>query len=115
MIVLKNRNVALCIILSFITCGIYQIYWLYNLIRDTRVLGAPAIVESNGLMTLLCCTPFVYYWYYVAGKAFDDRGGSSLGNNTAMLFLVFGLLGFGIVNYAVMQSEINKAAGNYPN
>ena len=26
---LKNRNIALVIILSIITCGIYQLYWLW--------------------------------------------------------------------------------------
>ena len=27
---ITKKNIAVCIILTFVTCGIYSIYWLYK-------------------------------------------------------------------------------------
>ena len=32
---IKERNIVLCILLSIITCGIYEIYWFCTLTDDT--------------------------------------------------------------------------------
>lgn len=31
---MKNRNIALCIILTLVTCGIYSLFWNVNLNND---------------------------------------------------------------------------------
>lgn len=106
---MKNRNIVTCIILSIVT---YDIYWVYNLIKDSSNLtGVPAAGGSDILTLLLCCTPYVWYWLYLTGQGFDNRGVTKLGtSNNAVLFLVFGLVGLGIVDFALIQNEINKVA-----
>ena len=37
--VIKERNIALCIIFSIITCGIYGIYWYINMVDDLNALS----------------------------------------------------------------------------
>lgn len=109
---MKNRNIVTCILLVFVTCGIYGIYQGYNIIKDSSNLtGVPAAGGSDILTLLLCCTPYVQYWLYLTGQGFDNRGGTKLGtSNNAVLFLVFGLVGLGIVDFALIQNEINKVA-----
>ena len=36
---IQQRNIALCIILSIVTCGIYGWYWLYTMTEDTNRLS----------------------------------------------------------------------------
>ncbi len=37
---IKNRSIALCIILSFVTCGIYGIVWFINVADDLNMARA---------------------------------------------------------------------------
>mgnify|MGYP002710538082 FL=1 len=47
----KNRNIALCIILSLVTCGIYGLYWFVCLTDDTNTIsGEPG---TSGVVALV--------------------------------------------------------------
>ena len=35
----KERNIAMCVILSFITCGIYGIIWFVNITDDVNTVS----------------------------------------------------------------------------
>ena len=49
---LKSRNIALCIILSIVTCGIYMWYWIVVLTDDTnQIAGEPG--DTSGVMALV--------------------------------------------------------------
>lgn len=36
---IQQRNIAVCIILSIVTCGIYGIYWFIVLSNDTNTVS----------------------------------------------------------------------------
>lgn len=109
---MKQRNIVTCIILSLVTCGIYGLYWSYNLIKDwSEICGLPVIADNHVVNFLLCCTPYSWYWMWLAGQGMDKRGGG-FGSNNAILFIVMGVLCLGIVPYVMIQSEINKVATN---
>ncbi len=110
-----NRNIALCIIFSIITCDIYGLYWMYMLNEELNSITGETNGTSGGLVILfsiLTCGIYTWYWYYKMGEKVDyirEKQGLNPGSSQ-ILFLILGIFGLGIVNYALMQDAINKTA-----
>ena len=104
------RNLAVAIILTLVTCGIYGIYWFMKLTDEVNALTGNTNDTSGGmafLLDLVTCGIYGIYWSYKMGCKQDDY---SNGNDThAILYLVLSLFGFNIVIYALLQDMINKA------
>lgn len=107
----KPRSLATCILLSFCTCGIYAIFWLYGLIND--VCDLKGVARTGGkdiLFSILTCGLYGIYVFYRMGCDLDSlkesRGLSS--SKSGILFLVLTILGLGIVNYIIAQHTINE-------
>lgn len=110
-----SRSVALCIILSIVTCGIYGIYWMICLANDLNAASGRHGDTSGGivfLLSIVTCGIYGYYWAYKAGEKVDiiktGRGISSSG--TGILYLLLQFFGLGIIFYALAQSELNNVA-----
>ena len=110
---MKERNIATSIILTIITCGIYGIYWFVVLTDETKIAAKDEKLASGGLaflFSIITCGIYGIYWAYKMGeltsKAQSDRNLPA--KNNAVLYLVLQLLGFGIVNYALIQSDLNQ-------
>lgn len=109
----KNRNIALCIILSLVTCGIYGLYWFVCLTDDTNTIsgeqGTSGVVAL--VLTIITCGIYGLYWAYKCGEKIDAahqrRGESS--SNGGVLYLILFIFG-GIIAYALVQNEVNKFA-----
>ena len=103
-----NKNIALCVVLTLITCGIYGVYWMYTLNEAARRAN-PAEWNTDGVLVILLdivtCGIYGVYWNYKMGKAFTALGG---GDNS-ILYLVLSLLGLSLVNWCLMQDTINRA------
>ena len=107
----KNRNVAICIILTLITCGIYGLYWFVCLTNDVNTISK-RIDTSGGvalLLTIITCGIYGLYWAYQLGSKLDEAAAihGEQQNHNAILYLILCLLGFGILTYALAQNEIN--------
>lgn len=105
------RNIVVAIILSFVTCGIYQIYWMIKMNDEVNTLSS----EPNGtsgvlvfLFSLITCGIYSFFWMFKMGERCDRIKGS-VGGNSAVLYLILSLLGLGIVSYCLIQDTINKA------
>ena len=61
------------------------------------------------LLSIVTCGIYGLYWLYVSGDALEQFSGS-VGSHTGLLYLLLGLFGFGIISYALMQSELNQYA-----
>ncbi len=110
-----NRNIALCVIFSFITCGIYGIYWFIVLTDELKQYSGDNETASGGLafvFTLISCNIYGWYWAYKRGENIDVMKSRQNipSSNHAILFIILQALGLGIVNYCIMQNEINKMA-----
>ena len=115
-VIIEKRDIAIAVILSLVTCGIYGIYWFIkmtdeanSLSNETNASGALAFVY-----TLLTCGIYQIYWYYKMGKNMQKAGnlhGVQVDDN-AIVYLLLGIFGLGIVSYCLIQNDINKFAKN---
>jgi hypothetical protein len=115
--VIQPRNIAVCIILSIVTCGIYGIYWFIKLNDELNALAdvqAPTTGGTAFLLTLVTCNIYGIYWAYKQGEKVDTAKNSRNipSSNSSVLYLILQLLGFGIIAYALMQNEINNLVTN---
>ncbi len=114
MLQIKEKNIAIAIILSIVTCGIYGLYWFVTLTDDTN-----AIAETEGttgvmalVLTIVTCGIYGWYWAYQMGAKVDimKQKNGEPASSSSILFIILQICGLGIVNYCIIQSEINKFA-----
>ncbi|MDF2485317.1 MAG: putative rane protein [Herbinix sp.] len=109
----KNRNIILCLIFTFITCGIYGIYWYVCLANDTNTVSG--VQDTSGglvlLLTIITCGIYGLYWAFKCGEKIDTakRNRGMAASNGGILYLLLYLLG-GIIAFALIQHEINRLA-----
>ena len=108
------RNIALCIVFSIITFGIYSIYWmvvLNNEIADAA--GEPPIVSGGllVLLTIVTCGIYGIYWAYKQGEKLEkirEMCGRPSGDMQLLLLIL--ALFIAIVALVIMQSELNQCS-----
>lgn len=112
-VMIERRNIAVCIVLTLVTCGIYGIYWIVCLTNDVNTVSGDVNGTSGGmvvLLTIVTCGIYGIYWAYKQGEKLDftknNRGIPS--SNSGVLYLILQIFGFGIIAYALMQNELNK-------
>lgn len=109
----KARSIALCIVLSIITLGIYGIYWFIKLNDEANFVSQEPKPTSGGvafLLSLVTCSIYAYYWAYKQGEKLD-RASTMRGlpaGSKGILYLILCLFGLSIVAFALMQDTINK-------
>lgn len=112
---MRERSIAVSIVLSIVTCGIYGIYWFVVLTDDARMESGDNNTPSGGmafLLTLVTCGIYGFYWAYKTGKtiaAAESKNGIPAEDNS-VLYLILQLVGLGIINYALMQNSLNAIA-----
>ena len=108
----EEKNIAVCIILAFVTCSIYMWFWMYSMVKKIRML-ANDTSDMVGEYLLLMLVPYYnVYWVYTRGKKISEeaaRRGIQISDNS-VLYLILNLLGLSIVSYAMIQNDLNKLA-----
>lgn len=121
---LEKKNIATCVILTFVTCGFYGIYWFYCMISDINTISedpdsmSPIIVI---LLSIVTCGIYSVYWFYKAGALLDQKAVEfgRMPENRSVLYLILIILGYFIplfmpilimVVYALLQNSINVIA-----
>lgn len=106
---IKKRNIVTCILLSLITCGIYSIYWVIMMAKEAvsvKDASDSALLE----IVLMLFLPFL--GFFMTEKKFAE-GCAARGiahEDRSVLYLILGLVGLGIVNFCLLQSDLNKLA-----
>lgn len=105
-----NVDPILVLILGFLTCGLYLIYWnvkiaeVFEAVSEREVISQPIAIFAG------CCYPVNIYFFYLAGRdGLPDvyrRSGSAQKDDTVLL-LVLGFL-FPMVAAMIVQNDINK-------
>lgn len=100
----------LVLILGFLTCGLYLIYWnikvaeVLNAVSEREVISQPIAIFAG------CCYPVNIYFFYLAGKdglpEVYHRAGIGQKDDT-LLLLVLGFF-FPMIAAMIVQNDINK-------
>ena len=118
--ILEKKNIVACIILTFVTCGIYGIYWLYCMISDINTISGDSDSMSPIVVILLSfvtCGIYLLFWVYKAGALLDQKAVESgrASESRAMIYLILTLFFLGIVTCVLMQDSINTIADDQNN
>ncbi len=109
------RSIAVSIILSIVTCGIYSFVWLVKLV-DNLNTAVDDQNDTNGiavfLLGLVTCGIYTLYWLYKAGQKVGEvrRRRGLVPENEGIIYLILSLFGFHIIAYAMIQNELNQVA-----
>jgi len=110
---MKKRSILVCVLLSLVTCGLYDIYWMIVMNNELNEATNKQNATSGAvafLFSLITCGIYSLYWFYKMGENVDiirTRAGIPSANH-GILYLIIGLFGFGIVNFCLMQDTLNK-------
>ena len=110
---MTKRSIPLAIVLSFITVGLYALYWVYTLTEDAHAAAGERTTASGGmviLFSLITCGIYSLYWLYKMGETIvmaKQKRDMTADTNLPIIYLVLALFGFGIISYALMQSALN--------
>lgn len=115
----KRREVVSSIILSFVTCGIYGLVWFVGLTNDCGDASGDHSISGGMaiLLTIVTCGLYMIYWNYKMGKElFDAQRKRNLpATDNSVLYLILGIFGLSLVNYILIQTELNKISDfDYP-
>ncbi len=106
---LERREIVKCILLSIITCGIYGIVWAVKLARDAVKVKD---VNDDGTLEIILLLFLPFIGFFLCERKLTE-GCQAYGiehKDNSVLYLILGLIGLGIVNFCLMQSDLNKIA-----
>ena len=115
---MERRSIAAAIVFTIITFGIYAIYWKYKIAKGFYVTPSQSRVDTTpGVTVLLWLVTFgIYGWYcyYKWGQASAEIPASLGygGEDKSVLYLVLAIVGFAIINDAIIQSDFNTWVTN---
>jgi hypothetical protein len=101
---------VLVLVFSFLTCGLYLIYWnikvaeVFNAVAEREIISTPLAVFSG------CCLPVHVYFYYIVGKdglpkVYQITG--ELQKDQSTLLIVLGFF-FPLAAAMIVQGDINR-------
>lgn len=105
-----NVDPIIVLLLGFVTCGLYLIYWnikvaeVINAVSEREVISQPIAIFAG------CCYPVNIYFFYLAGKeglpnVYERTGQPQKDDSTLLLVLGFF---FPMAAAMIVQSDINK-------
>ena len=106
----QKRDIVKAVLLSIITCGIYNIFWFISVTNDMNRLTGNEKDTSGGIcyvLSLITCGIYGYYWAYQMGKKRDMLNGDENGTSN-IIYIVLCIFGLMIVAEALIQDAINK-------
>lgn len=109
----KQRNIALCIIFSILTCGLYFLYWQVVLVDDLNYISNEKDTSGIGvvLLSIITCNIYWLYFVYKMGRKINaawERKGRTIDSNNSLIYLLLSLFGLNIVTMCLMQAEANR-------
>lgn len=98
------------LILGFLTCGLYLIYWnikvaeVLNAVAEREVISQPIAIFAG------CCFPVNIYFFYLAGKDALPQVYKRIGypqKDDSTLLIILGFF-FPMAAAMIVQNDINK-------
>lgn len=109
-----QKSVAMVVILTIVTCGIYGLIWYWGAIKELYAAGGKSIGNLDATIQ------FILLFFYVGEIFFAINAADNLNEVRAqrglppqdnkVLYLILNLLGFAIITNALVQNEMNQLA-----
>lgn len=111
-----TSNIALDVVLSFVTCGIYYFFWQARQFRAVNhLLGQDRYKFGLWfILTLVTCGLYNIYYEYLLAQGIaeaQEKHGRPKSKDLPVLSLVLTIVGLNVVADALQQNEINKFFG----
>ncbi len=115
-----KKNIPLSVLFSFLTCGLYALYWMYTIAEDVNSLcreNGKTPGTSGGLVLLFsiftCGIYGLYFWYKVC-KLIDslDYDSDYVTSDNSILCLVLAVIQLNIISMCIVQDSINEIVDN---
>lgn len=109
---LKRSPVAV-LLLSIVTCGIYQLYLIYRITQEIRDFRGDTTLNpvAELLICILTCGLYQLYWFYKYGRLVFDmqqRVGVDSPSDLSLVLLLLPIFGFAVVSFLLLQAELNR-------
>ncbi len=108
---LKNRNIALVIVLGIVTCSIYLFYWLYvtaDALEQQGQAGGQSAMIILILSIVICPVGFLLFGMSANDNLNNIKAQKGIEQaDNKVLYIVLGIL-IPIVLVCLVQNEINK-------
>jgi Domain of unknown function (DUF4234) len=107
-----RRSIAVCLLLTLVTCGLYDIYWQYRqMLSVNDMLGERKYRFGPWLLLTLLTLGFynIYHEYRVTSDIARVTGRA--GRRDAWIAAVLSAVGLSILVDAIQQSRINAHYG----
>ena len=104
----QKKNIAVWVILSIFTLGIGSLVWMAGVTKDTALLKKDVNYRNGAtvvLLSIVTCGIYALYWYYVTSQ--DLKMVDPNKTDNALVNLLLGIFGFGLISIALMQNQIN--------
>ncbi len=110
--IIKERNIFLSILLTFLTCGIYGLYWFFSIVYDIYTLdGGYDNFALDVLFSVLTCGLYTFYVLYktaiklnnIKSKVYTNYSETSIA-----LLIILQIFSFTIINCCILQDELNN-------
>lgn len=74
---IERHDITLRILFTFLTCGIYGLYWMAQVTNDVHAVSGKPQCAGGGkavLFSVLTCSVYMYYWIYkIGGELVEAR------------------------------------------
>ena len=104
-LLMKKRSVLLMVLLTFLTLGIYMIYWtcsFQNQLKKETGKGFGGL--GHLIMIFLTFGIYLIYWQYAAGNRLEILGAKNYG----LVYLLFVFVMLSWISPFIMQHQANK-------
>lgn len=123
---IKQRSLLMLIVLTFFTCGIYSIFFMYKYAEDMNVIcDGDGKTTQNYIIVLLLsfitCGIYPMIWFYGIGNRLQQNAprygmGFSENGTTILMWMIFGSFLCGIGSFIalhIMIKNMNALASVY--
>lgn len=107
------RNIAVDLILSVVTCGLYNLYWQYkqiDAVNDILKQEKYSFISWLLLCLVTCGLYHIYHEYRMSTDLAEAAGRPA--SNDGLIAIVLTIFGLAIVVDAIQQSQINNHYGD---
>ena len=108
----EPSSVAKDVVLSLVTCGLWDIFWQYKQIQTVNLLAGEEVFSfwKWAVLSLITCGLYHFYHEYLMGRAIvqiQHRYGLPPSESLPAVSIILAVISLGIITDALQQKELN--------